>query len=283
MRHGAVGMGEIGGRLREPRQRRVEPAMKRVGAERGAAFEKIGEDLAVIGGRTLVMRAVGKNLPLELDVQQAQAERAPARRRRAIETGGGPKQRLHILDEVIAADVGLEMALEKSDLPRDARLDARTQRLRERLPPRQLLQQNDDAQRQRIAVPGVAQPIRGEGAAGVEPLCDDVGRCLVVEAFEIVHVMQRHAPQLIAAGAPVDAPAGHARVAREQAEDEIGALAQHGGRARRKQRLQRLRVRDGRRAARGARGKAGESSARREPQAREHARDRHMTSELHLA
>ena len=145
------------------------------------------------------MDAVGQDLPGERTAQQRQAERPPARGGLAREEGRGPDQRLDVLDQVIAADVGFEVVGEKGDLRRQTRRHPRLQFRRN--PPRapgELLHPDHDPQRQGVAVPAVAPQATSHRRIGVEPARDEIGEGGIVDLFEVFHVMQVHAPELVA-------------------------------------------------------------------------------------
>ena len=109
----AVGVGEQAQGMDHPGQGGVELG-KGVG-QGGAAGEQI-EHLALVGRRALVMAAVGQHLLGELAPQQAAAEGRPALGLRAGEERPGPEQGADVLDQVVAAQIGLEMPLEEAQL-----------------------------------------------------------------------------------------------------------------------------------------------------------------------
>ena len=134
-------MGEVGRYRRHAMERAIELATQWIGAERVAAFEEVGEHLAVIGRRALEMHAIGEDLAVEFAGEKPQPDAAPPLGVTPIEKGRSPDQRLDILDEVIAADIGLKIVLEKREL-----LCNRPVNVIEGLAARRhLLHENDDA------------------------------------------------------------------------------------------------------------------------------------------
>ena len=102
LRHPIQGGGQLGQRL----------------AQGSTAGEQIGHDLALVGRRPLVVATVGKHLLSELAPQQRPGQLRPPRRLRAGEARAAPGQCPDVLDEVIPAQIRLEMMLEIAQLHR---------------------------------------------------------------------------------------------------------------------------------------------------------------------
>src|SRR5580704_17300630 len=119
-RRSTVGMGEVGDRLRHALECSIEPCADRSGAEHVAAFEEISEDLCMVRQGALVMETVGQDLVVENPLKQAHSVTSPPPRRTSHKEAGGPDQCLSVLDEMVAADVRLKVASEKSELSGNA-------------------------------------------------------------------------------------------------------------------------------------------------------------------
>ena len=78
--------------------------------------DEIGEHLAVIGGRALVVAAVGQNLPGQLPGQTP--DRQP-QEPLVGEEDGQADQSLEPLDQVVAADVVLQVPAQESRMGRE--------------------------------------------------------------------------------------------------------------------------------------------------------------------
>ena len=193
-----VGMREIGGRLGHAREGVVERAAERIASEGVTAFEKVRENLAVIGRRTFVMHAVAEHLPGKFLAEQIYRRRTPAGAVRTREIGGSPGERLNVLHEMIAAEIGLEIAIEEGELAREAPLGGRARSRVDRIAAtRQFLHPDDCAQRHGIAVPAVAPGAGPARIVGADPVVDDMRPVRLFETFEIFHVMQVHPPELV--------------------------------------------------------------------------------------
>ena len=114
--------------------------------------DEVGQHLAVIGGRALVVAAVGQHLRGQLPGQPPQRQ---PEQPLVGEEDGQPGQRLEPLDQVVAADVVLQVAAQESRVSRqpggEIRLDvaARRQSAVQAAP-------RPGAQRGGVRVPGIA-------------------------------------------------------------------------------------------------------------------------------
>ena len=97
-------------------ERPIEPGAQGAILEHVATLEEVDQHLAVVGGRALVVRAVGQDLGIELAAEKTYAQSPPADGRRRTEAACPPQQRLDIFDEVIAAEIRLQMGAKKCDL-----------------------------------------------------------------------------------------------------------------------------------------------------------------------
>ena len=116
-----IGMAEIDRDLRHARQHFLSLSPNRMVPQHLIALEQVGKDLAVVGGRALVVAAVRQHLLAELLLKVFHSQGAPAPRLDSIKECARPQQRLHVLDQVVAEDVGLEVADQEADLLRERR------------------------------------------------------------------------------------------------------------------------------------------------------------------
>ena len=72
--------------------------------------DQVGQHLAVVGRGALVVAAISQHLHAELADQQPQR---PAQQRLVAQEDGQPGQRLEVLDQVVAADVGLQVTAQE--------------------------------------------------------------------------------------------------------------------------------------------------------------------------
>ena len=152
-------MGEIRRRDRHRVQGFVERGGRRAGVSAMPAFQEIGEDLRVIGRRALVMHAVRQDL---LAQAPDAASAGPARRQSRARPR--PSKNAEAQINALMFLIRWLPPISVSRLSaRNAICSARLAAIRDSeggrnraAPPRQLLHPDDDAQRQRVAVPTVS-------------------------------------------------------------------------------------------------------------------------------
>ena len=109
--HAVDGRGQLGDRSPHPASRPSPLARSR-----SATSIEVGQDLAVIGGRALVVAAVGQDLPGQLPGQPAHGQ---PQQPLVGEEDGQAGQGLEALDQVVAADVVLQVAAQETRVSRE--------------------------------------------------------------------------------------------------------------------------------------------------------------------
>ena len=197
----------------------------RIRLEQVHHVEDVLEHDAVVHRAALVMPAVGEQLPGALLHHQRHATRKPARRRRAGEERTAEHQRLRVLQQVVRAEMKLQVALEPGELQREAR-EPRRLRLQA---PGEGLDPVHRAQRDRVGLPGIHAPrrvARDPAPDQRRPLRRREARCA-----QVIHVVQVVAPELrLAAAAPVDRIQRQAMGVVEEGEVAGQPAALHHGR-----------------------------------------------------
>ncbi len=104
MPHPAHGPGQLAGRG-PPR-----------GPQQVRDVDQVGQHLAVVGGRALIVASVGQHLPSQLP---GQPPRRQPQQPLVGEEDGQAGQRLEPLDQVVAADVVLQVAAQETRVGRE--------------------------------------------------------------------------------------------------------------------------------------------------------------------
>src|SRR5229473_4386421 len=144
------------------------------------------------------MHAVCENLFRQLGLQELGASRAPTRRFGAGEVGYPPDQRLDVLDEMVATEIGLEVVFEKPQLAGKTRLRAPDETARQPAsPPCQFLHPYNNPDGQCVTAPAVLPGTRPTWWIGVYPGVDETDPKWVIDLFQVLHVVEVHAPKLV--------------------------------------------------------------------------------------
>src|SRR5262249_44176221 len=144
------------------------------------------------------MRAVWENLLRQLDLQKLDPRRAPARRFGAGEVGCPPEQRLDVLDKMVATEIGLEVVFEKPQLAGQPPLRPRNETARQPAGPAcQFLHPYDNSYRQCVTAPAVLPGAPPPLWIGVYPGIDEADPKHVIHFFQVLHVVEVHAPKLM--------------------------------------------------------------------------------------
>src|SRR5216684_1751092 len=144
------------------------------------------------------MHAVCEYLFRQLDLQKPGASRAPTRRFGAGEVGYPPDQRLDVLDEMVATEIGLEVVFEKPQLAGKTRLRAPNETARQPASPAcQFLHPYDNPDGQCVTAPAVLPGAPPPLWIGVHPGIDETNPKRVIHLFQVLHVVEVHAPKLI--------------------------------------------------------------------------------------
>ncbi len=109
-------MGEVGRHLGGVHDRRIERSVQRITIQCVAHLDQIGERLAVIGWRALELHTIGKKLGSEFAPQYRQTFTLPVIRLRTCKILPRPNEGLRIFEQMVAANVPLEMTFQISDL-----------------------------------------------------------------------------------------------------------------------------------------------------------------------
>ena len=113
-RHIPIGVNQPSQRVGHAREHGLQQG-PRVGVHPGAVG-KVGKDLRVIRGAALEVHPIRQHLDGHLALEQAKSDTLPLRRIGALEGRGSPEKGADVLDEMVAADVFLEIARQERHL-----------------------------------------------------------------------------------------------------------------------------------------------------------------------